>query len=231
MPGDYTAGSRRSWRLAALALLSGAIAAAVLLPADGPVSAWFRGIRLGGDVRRELEFLQQFGDLASAIVIGLAIYLVDPSRRRRLLDWAAGIALNSLVLHALKVCFGRARPRFGDPWAFNGAWNAYPLPRGDAVVHARSWEVWKGISSDLWSMPSSHTAAAALMAVALARMYPRLAPLVYSLVAIVAAGRVILGAHYLSDVAAGTGVGLAAGIIAMDHRIGQRIAKKVRGAG
>jgi hypothetical protein len=89
------------------------------------------------------------------------------------------------------------------------------------VRHA--WEIGSGISSDLWSMPSSHTVYAAALAVCLSRMYPRLTPIVTVLACIVGLARVLLQAHWASDVFVGAALGLIVAPRAMDGRWGQRV--------
>ena len=186
----------------------GILASLALLSVDGPVSAAARswGTGLGGDLRRELEALQQFGALGSVLIVAACVWALDPPRRRRLLDLLAAAGLTWLVVFVLKILIGRPRPKFDDPGAILGPWGAYPLPdaRPPGVYHA--WDLSAPISSNLWSMPSSHTSAAVVLAVFLGVLYPRLAWLVGVLVVIVGSARVLLGAHYPSDVVFGGAV-------------------------
>jgi len=163
--------------------------------------------KLGGDLRRELELLQQFGDAATVLIAAVIVWLMDPGRRRRLLDLIAASVGTGLVVQALKMGIGRPRPRFEDPGVLLWPWGAYPIERasGSGVYHA--WEAWEPIRSDLWSMPSSHTSAAVALAVWLGVVYPRLRPLVIGWVVVVGVSRVLLGAHFLSDVLIGAGAG------------------------
>ena len=217
-------------RAAIIAFAGGALTVACLF-ADQHVAEFSSrlqdggDLRIGGDVRRTLLFLQQFGDLASSVIVAIVILLLDRSMRTRMLHWIAGAVATAATTQALKMLVGRPRPRVvldmaahpdhATAWSFTGPLGRYPLPRsiekgGDEAGYlwAAPWEVWKDISSDLHSMPSSHTSAAAALGIALAIMYPRLTWLMVGLVAIVAAARVIFGAHYPSDVAAGATVGL-----------------------
>ena len=63
---------------------------------------------------------------------------------------------------------------------------------------------------DAFSFPSGHAAAAAAVAGTISLAYPPLAPLLLPLAAVIAASRVLLGVHHLSDVLAGAALGLAA---------------------
>ncbi len=213
----------------------------LLVPLDRALMGWLGpwgglGGFVKGDVHRELEFLQQFGAVSSVVIILAVMWLVDPQRRHRAVAIIAAVALNSAVMYVLKLVIGRPRPRvlFHDhvmtgragPWEFTLPWGTYPLPRvaEDGTVtylEAHAWEVWKGISSDLWSVPSSHAGAAACLAAALARVYPRLTPMLVVLMVIVGCARVLLGAHFVSDVVVGWAVGYCVGAFVME-RVGRR---------
>lgn len=228
-------------RRACVILLVGLALTLLIIPADfsvmrtlGPFGGL--GRRLGGDVLRELEFLQQFGAFSSVVIIIVAMVLVRRERRRDALRVGVAMLANAFVMHALKVLISRPRPRVllggqaldghDSPWTFPFAWNDYPLPRmgTDGKAHhmlAHSYELSKGISSDLWSMPSSHAGAAACLAVCLARLYPRLTALVVALALIVGLARVLLGAHFPSDVVAGWTVGYLVGSMMMGWKQGR----------
>jgi membrane-associated phospholipid phosphatase len=200
------------------------VAGLLVIPVDGPISdaaIAFRRDSLGGDIERELEALQQFGQGATTLLAAWAIWLLDPARRRRLLDWLAAAALAALVAYPTKMLVGRPRPKFGDPGHFPGPFGAYPLGEDVGVRHG--WEVWADISSDLWSMPSSHTVYAVVAAVALATLYPRLRPLAVTMACLVGVARVLFGAHYPSDVLVGAAVGVAAASLAMRRCLGVRL--------
>lgn len=231
-------------------VLGGCLAAAAcLLPFDDAIARFctrFQAggdLRLGGDVRRTLELLQQFGDGATSVIVGIVVLLMAPRMKMRVADWVLAAVTTSLCVSGLKMLFGRPRPRvvmhpsaqegFDSATAFAGPIKAFPLPRNgpDGTVEylvAKSWEMGKGISSDLWSMPSSHTSAAAVLGVVLAGMFPRLTPLCVGLVAIVAVSRVLLGAHFPSDVVVGAGVGYVLGNAVFEARWGSRL---LRGLG
>lgn len=167
---------------------------------------------LGGDLRRELELLQQFGGAATILITAIIVWLLDPARRRRLLDLIGAAVCTGFILQLLKMGIGRPRPKFEDPGVLLWPWGAYPILKGDGgpgsgsgVYHA--WEMSAPIHSDLWSMPSSHTSAAVALAVWLGVVYPKLRPLVIGWVGVVGVSRVLLGAHYFSDVLVGAGIG------------------------
>jgi undecaprenyl-diphosphatase len=70
---------------------------------------------------------------------------------------------------------------------------------------------------DRFSFPSGHTMNAFAINTALALQYPLLAPLLLGVAASIAASRVVLGLHYVSDVVVGallgTGIGLATSLV------------------
>jgi undecaprenyl-diphosphatase len=99
-------------------------------------------------------------------------------------------AVSGLASLALKMLFGRARPRLLDmvgPFHFD----------------MLSWK------SSVLSFPSGHTVTAFASATALAFMAPRLGKWLLLLAALIEVSRVIVGAHYPSDVIAGAALGAA----------------------
>lgn len=204
---------RRFW---ALPGLYGLLAAWALWPLDpwvaGLVTAGgTRGsLPIGGDIRRELEALQQFGQGGMTVLVALAIWLLDPPNRRRLLDWLAAIGVAAVLAFGLKMLIGRPRPVLGEPELLLGPFGMYPLPTGDGRVMTHAWAFWQEDVGKLWSMPSSHTVYAVVAAAMLAGWYPRLRWLMVFMAGLVAFSRVAFGAHYPADVAAGAAVGLMA---------------------
>jgi len=217
---------RRSsaWRVALTGCAAGLAIGVVLFPLDGPIESLARGIRgaMGGDVVRELEALQQFGQGAFIVLIAWAIWLLDPPRRRRLLDWGLGIAILNAMVLPMKMLVGRPRPAVGEPGYFLGPFGAHPFPDADPPGVYYAWDLAAQISSELWSMPSSHTAHAVLAAVFLGLLYPRLRPLLIAMACLVGVARMLFGAHYASDVAVGAGLGWAVGMVSTRRFLGVR---------
>ncbi|PWU05899.1 MAG: phosphatase PAP2 family protein [Terriglobia bacterium] len=117
--------------------------------------------------------------------IGLAVLLFGGEERLRAAGSAAlaagtGIAL----LLRVKKATGRRRPVVFEPHRW-----ATLLP------------------PDQFSFPSGHTISAFAVALSLSLFYPSLAPGLLFCAASVAASRVVLGMHFLSDVLAGTAIG------------------------
>lgn len=179
-----------------------------MIPWDAPISRWCSTVRIGGDIKRELQVVQQFGDLVSIVLTGTLIWLLDSGRRYVLWLGGGALACAGIVGTAAKSLIGRPRPKFGDP-SFLGPWGTFNAPGFDGPRHA--WEFWKKGWADLTSMPSSHTLFAAALAAFLALAYPRLRVLVVLLTALVGIARVVLGAHYPSEVFVGGALGWLAG--------------------
>jgi len=115
------------------------------------------------------------------------------------------IALPSLVVTIGKRLIGRARP-FVD---------------GHADPFLYMHPVWR---PDYASMPSGHatTGFAAMAAIALIWPRLRIPMLIYAL--LIAASRVVLDAHYLSDVIAGAAVGVGGALLVRDWFAARRLA-------
>jgi len=214
---------------------------------DLAIARLLRSLVFGGDIRRELETLQQWGAAGSIVIASIVIWQMDRRRRLRLLDWYAALLVLIPIVTLMKMLIGRPRPRSGllvdgattrelatlqnpgtvieFPGEVLWPWGAWPID-GVGVVH--SWEVWKDISSDLWSMPSSHTAYAVAMSVFIALTYPRLRALAIAMGVIVGLSRVILTAHYPSDVVVGACVGYAVAYPGVRFRWGRRALKAMR---
>jgi undecaprenyl-diphosphatase len=100
----------------------------------------------------------------------------------------AAIAVPGLIVTALKHIIGRGRPYVGgslDPFHMN--------PFSWPAAYA--------------SMPSGHATTAGAVAVAVATLWPRSRTVMLVYVVVILASRVVLTAHYLTDVLAGAALG------------------------
>lgn len=116
----------------------------------------------------------------------------------------AAIAAPSLFVTVIKRLIGRARPfvsEQADPFLY------LPL-------------VWR---ADHASMPSGHATSAFAAAIAVGLLWPRLRAVMLAYAVAIAASRVVLGAHYVSDVVAGAIVGAAGALIVRDWFAARRL--------
>jgi membrane-associated phospholipid phosphatase len=111
------------------------------------------------------------------------------------------IALPGLVVSVVKRLIGRVRPSVIGPFAYA------PF----------SWR------PDYASMPSGHATTAFAVAVALGALWPRARPLLWLYALVIASSRVIIAAHYPSDVIAGACVGGFAALIIRNYFAARRL--------
>lgn len=184
------------WVLLVAAVLLG------VLVVDRPLSLLLR--QAGEPLLDLFRFVTDFGK-SDGFLVGSALVTLGAAgaavaatgrARKRLAAWLAGYAFfffwavagSGILANLLKVIFGRARPKLLDQHDLYGF---SPF----------------GFDPDLHSFPSGHSTTAFAVAVALTFFLPgaRLWWLAFAL--LVAASRVVVNAHYLSDVAGGAAVG------------------------
>jgi lipid A 4'-phosphatase len=147
-------------------------------------------------LRSIFAIITRFGDSTIYLVpLALAI-LWSLWVRRALLAWRtayifAAIAIPGLLADILKPVFGRARPGL--------------LFRDQLFGFT-----WSGPRADHWSFPSGHAITITALATALYAIYPPLWPAYVVAAVLVSASRIIIDAHYLSDVVVGIYVGFVA---------------------
>jgi undecaprenyl-diphosphatase len=129
------------------------------------------------------------GDGGLWCALGIAVALFGgPERFRALLAAILAVAAGIALFLELKRVFRRKRPCEMEPHCW-----ADLLP------------------PDQFSFPSGHTITAFAVTAALAGFYPEMLPGLLFCAISIAASRVVLGMHFLSDVLAGAGLGAALG--------------------
>jgi len=142
----------------------------------------------------------RLGDGWLWILTGMLLLLAGSSRSHRTLAaMAVAMGLANLLLVLLKRHIHRRRP---CDYARNPHFDVRPL----AIF-----------KEDCFSFPSGHTLNAFAVGAVVALSFPWLAPAVFVTAASVAASRVVLGLHFLSDVVVGAVLGL--GIGALVHAV------------
>jgi len=198
-----------------ITLIVGVGLAALAVPFDPAISRAAVNVQqnaMPGELKREMRTLEQYGQLFVSLLGAWIVWLMDRRGRRALPGWAAAAALTMLACQLGKIIVGRPRPRLDAPFELYGVFRPHVFPHridGEQVEITRySWEIFSPGVHELWSAPSSHAAMAAVMSTWLAMRYPKLAPTVIVLAAVVALRRVLVEAHYLSDVLLGATLGL-----------------------
>jgi undecaprenyl-diphosphatase len=133
--------------------------------------------------------LTHLGGARATLGFGLALVALGGAERRVGLVALLGNALSHLVVQILKRTVVRSRPCD----AHGRLLATVDLP-------------------DPYSFPSGHSAAAFAVALPVALAHPWIAPAALGLAGLIAASRVALRVHHLSDVLVGAGLGLAGAI-------------------
>jgi membrane-associated phospholipid phosphatase len=184
-------------------LLTTAVLVVALVPFDPHLSEVARG--LPDEIVDFNRTITDFGTFAwmiytSATLLVIA-FIVRRASRRDTVRQRARTARNlsayflltigtaSVLVHGLKLLIGRARPEL---FAEYGAYSLTPFT-GDTLFE---------------SFPSGHSTAAGAFFGAFAMLTPQLRPLFLVPALMIGVSRVIVGAHYPSDVAAGLLLGL-----------------------
>jgi len=144
--------------------------------------------------------------LAAVLAYGLArlfrLFLLHDPRvflaQDAALAFIASLALGSLALHILKRLVGRRRPR------------------DEIEMHLYEFKLWT-FKSDYNSLPSGHALTIFAVAAILTCIWPMLAALWFAIAAFLSTTRVLLTAHFVSDVLIGAGMGLISTHIVLVH--------------
>jgi membrane-associated phospholipid phosphatase len=206
-----------------LLLLTAAVAlgclGVALLVVDLPVAQWCKVRRLPRELARILDFAEVFAHGTGAAILLVVALVLDPalawpSFRWPALRWPSYQPLPSqrnfarmvgatftggLVVDCIKAVVERVRPRAADLISQGSALATF----GNAALATPT-----GSHSDLNSFPSGHAAVAAGLAAALAWKYPHGVLLFVVLAACASAQRITTSAHFPSDVAVGSAIGL-----------------------
>ena len=197
--------ARIPWTLIAILLL---IAAGMYF-LDLWISMGFQIYDPPGDFDQELRSLQQFGQIGSLVLVSIIVCrLQPPTIRRTLLDLGLATLLGTLIANVMKTVVGRLRPPFGTPDEF--------IPIFSSEASTMTW-------SQLASMPSSHTMAAAVLATWMAIVFPRLRWLGFGMVVIVGLARVRFNNHWPSDIFVGAALGVLMGNLVIGRLLATRL--------
>lgn len=128
--------------------------------------------------------------LAGGLLIWLVYRKINSRTAAGGLLLLSSVAISGIMVNIIKVFVGRSRPRL--------------------FIHEQIYGFDAFNIEYVWlSFPSGHAATALGAASALALLFPRFSTAFYSAGAVIAFSRIILTQHYLSDVIAGSVLGLA----------------------
>jgi len=199
------------WLLVSL-LLTGTACLGLILYVDRPVATWVS--TLPGLYRHWFSLFGELGNSVYYLVPGPILYLLLrwaaarvktaavaarlDAWRQRILYLVATVLVSGLVADAIKIFCGRPRPKvfFGQ--------------------HLYSFSFFE-ISAKMWSFPSGHSTTIFAVATAGYLLMPRRRLLWFAPAALVAACRVLAGAHFTSDVVAGAFIGTVTSILLRDY--------------
>jgi len=150
------------------------------------------------ELRRVMRIVSRVGDWPAHMIagtIGIAIAFAVGSKiwMRIFLAMLIALALAGLTTRAIKIATGRARPSVKTEARWNG-------PQLSSKYHA---------------FPSGHTAASTAFFVALFLARKKIGAPLLLVPILIAVSRMILGAHYLSDVTVAAVVGVICALLAV----------------
>lgn len=199
-PADVAPSRGLLWLAAACALLLALLSWVVADPSHAghaQLLAWDRAAQtwsqhhVSAPIRQILQHVTDTGDVLWLGLLSCGVALVLAARRRWLVlqAWVFAIVLNGLVTRVLKNSFNRERPEALVALVTSGA--SYPSGHtaGAIIVYGMLWLVLRGRVSARWRMP--------------------VGVLLAALVALISTSRVLLEAHFASDVLAGALLGVA----------------------
>lgn len=182
-----------------LVLAAVMLGAAALLGHGGVDAEWLQALNAVG---RTLPWwwaqVTMLGTGAAVVVVdSMLVAFAGPGRERLALALLASVPLAGLLTHGAKALVGLPRPAA----VFT-----------DGQLHV----IGHALTSATGSMPSGHALAAAALAALwwLASAHRGQRRLVVAIALLVAASRVVVGAHWPSDVLAGAALGIVAAVIA-----------------
>jgi membrane-associated phospholipid phosphatase len=140
-----------------------------------------------GDVKRETQWLSQYGQFVCTAVVAVLIWQLDPGKQRLILPLCIAVGSASAAAFLIKLLVGRVRPKREQAGRF----------LGPSLRHDNGRE----------SFPSSHSACAVALSMMLIRLYPEATVTWWALALITASLRYFLDAHWPSDVIGGIALG------------------------
>ncbi|MCC9607868.1 phosphatase PAP2 family protein [Blastopirellula sp. JC732] len=204
---------RRVFYLAAALFVLGFLA----LPIDHPVGANFVAPgefawKVKGDLRTLLLLSETFAHGTGVVMIVIALAVLDRQNRQLFYVPLLTALGGGMMANILKVSLlARIRPQAFD--FTKSVWDSFyaPFPLFNSAAWSHLGE------HNFQGCPSAHSATAAALAVALTTIYPHGKWLFIVLAFLAGCQRVLVGAHFPSDVVWGWAVGALFAAVILDH--------------
>jgi len=171
---------------------------------DIPMAIFFKEAH-GSDMEI-FQFLTQLGDSKYSLIISIVLFFYFRLKQqslhasRAIFVWFS-IAFSGILADILKFIFGRARPSLFFE------------------QHIYGFEFFK--TAHAWtSFPSGHSATAFSLGVSLAILFPKYKIPFLIIALLIASSRIIITAHFVSDVVAGSAIGIIT-VIAAERYFGR----------
>lgn len=189
---------RQSVLLVAVFLLMAMIA----VPWDLEISQLVRKTKIPGDLRRFIYLMEIFAHTLGCILILGTLLWIDEKNRKKIWNASLFVLACGILANLAKYIIPRSRPSVFDlePWSHLNP------DRDPTEPFLSSWDVWGVPFTKSWfdesirSFPSGHTATAVAMAIGLTYVYSKGKPLFLLMATLAALQRLVVGAHYLSDI-------------------------------
>ena len=183
--------SALSWSIASIAMLLLCILSYAF--ADIAAAVWFQQFRQSG-VYDFFSIITLFGDSLGYLIGGALLFLLFRNKKNSWADAAlflfSTVAASGLAVDLIKYIAGRARPIL------------YFSEHRSGFAFFQLEKVWT-------SFPSGHSATALSVAMLLALLFPQWRVFAFLAGLMVAFSRIFLAQHYISDVLAGSFLGIA----------------------
>jgi membrane-associated phospholipid phosphatase len=184
-----------SWTIWIALILLAVLTLLAAFLVDQSASAWI-ATHSSPELKRVMRLVSRVGDwpahaIAGAIGIAFAFALGSKTWMRIFLAMLIALALAGITTRAIKIATGRARPSVKTEAHWNG-------PQFSSKYHA---------------FPSGHTAASTAFFVALFFARKKIGAALLLIPILIALSRVIVGAHYLSDVTFAAIVGVISALL------------------
>ena len=185
---------RRTWIVLVVMTLIALMAAFLL---DQATAYWISA-HSSPELKRVMRIVSRVGDwpahmIAGAILLAIAFTVGSKAWMRIFLAMLIALALAGLTTRAIKIATGRARPSVKTESRWNG-------PQ---------------LSSKYQAFPSGHTASSTAFFVALFFARKKIGGPLLLIPILIALSRMILGAHYLSDVTLAAIIGVICAFLAV----------------